>query len=135
VKKNIVGFLFCLCLFFISGCITFDSIESARFRDNQYAPTDASKIEVFSTSFPKKEYIGLAVITLSSGRGLEKVKAEAAKLGADAIIIVGAARTRTHSTSKTSNSNNSSLLFRLVADDTTFTTTEEGRQCVAIKFK
>jgi hypothetical protein len=133
VKKNIVGFLFCICLFFISGCITVDSVESARFRDNQYAPTDASKIEVFSTSFPKKEYIGLAVITLSSGRSLEKVKAEAAKLGADAIIIVGAASI--HSIKTSNSNNNSSLLLNLIANDTIITTTEEGRQCVAIKFK
>jgi uncharacterized protein YbjQ (UPF0145 family) len=118
VKKNIVGFLFCICLFFVTGCATIDTanVSSTKFRDSQYTPTDANKIKVFQNYFPEKEYIGLAVITLSaerdvrrkakteatsravgteekSERDMKKVKAEAAKLGADAIILVGKSNT------------------------------------------
>jgi hypothetical protein len=116
VKKNIVGFLFCICLFFVASCATVDTVK---YTDTQYPPTDASKIEVFSSSVPKKEYIELGEITLSSGRSLEKVKAEAAKLGANAIIIVGAARINSYS----------------IGFGNTITTEEEGCKCVAIKFK
>ncbi|GHT54580.1 hypothetical protein AGMMS50233_02980 [Endomicrobiia bacterium] len=86
--KKIVSFLFCLCLFFVAGCAA--TISSVKYTNAEYPPpTDASKIEVYSTITPKKEYIELAEITLSSGRELETVKAEAARLGADAVIPTG----------------------------------------------
>ncbi|GHT50014.1 hypothetical protein AGMMS49990_01690 [Endomicrobiia bacterium] len=86
--KKIVSFLFCLCLFFVAGCAA--TISSVKYTNAEYPPpTDASKIEVYSTTTPKKEYIELAEITLSSGRELEAVKAEAARLGADAVIPTG----------------------------------------------
>ncbi|MCA6073182.1 MAG: hypothetical protein LE178_06640, partial [Endomicrobium sp.] len=65
-----------------------------KYADGQYAPTDVNKIEVYSTSVPERKYIELAEIRLSSGRNIEKVKVEASKLGADAIIISGATCTR-----------------------------------------
>ncbi|GHT36619.1 hypothetical protein AGMMS49593_01970 [Endomicrobiia bacterium] len=96
--KKIVSFLFCLCPFFIAGCATTSSVM---YTNVKYPPTDASKIEVYSTTTPKKEYIELAEIPLSSHQFffvrekyfqptqqlLEKVKEEAARLGADAIIM------------------------------------------------
>ncbi|GHT44604.1 hypothetical protein AGMMS49936_00220 [Endomicrobiia bacterium] len=63
----------------------------------KYTPTDVSKIEVYSTTTPKKEYIELAEITsLLSGRELKEVTAEAARLGADAVIPTGPGRLKIH---------------------------------------
>jgi hypothetical protein len=82
MKKLIVSFLFCLCISFVAGCVTVSKYANAK-----YSPTDANKIEVYSTSVPKKEYVELAKISYSLGRDTEKLKEEAAKLGADAIIL------------------------------------------------
>ncbi|GHT54584.1 hypothetical protein AGMMS50233_03000 [Endomicrobiia bacterium] len=112
--KKIISFLFCLCLFFVAGCAT---ISSVKYTNAEYPPTDASKIEVYSTTTPKKEYVELAEITLSSRRELEAVKAEAARLGADAIIVPGP-----HKVSSMTSYRDSS-------------TNTKGVRCVAIKFK
>jgi flagellar capping protein FliD len=130
VKRNIVSFLFCICLFFVAGCATTAvSASSAKFRDAQYAPTDPSKIEVFSVAFPKKEYIGLAVIKSSSEKDLEKAKIEAAKLGADAIIII--AWNKAHSQRDYYRAADGSY----VTGASRTTITQDRSQCVAIKFK
>jgi hypothetical protein len=118
VKRNIVSFLFCICLFFVAGCATV-----IKYTDTQYPPTDARKIEVFSSAVPKREYIELGEIILSSGKNLEKMKAEAAKLGADAIILTGAASWCTRQTVS---------ILLLKTDEFT---EEIGIKCVAIKFK
>ncbi|GHT60750.1 hypothetical protein AGMMS50222_07050 [Endomicrobiia bacterium] len=112
--KKIVSFLFCLSLFFVAGCVT---ISSVRYVSAEYPPTDASKIEVYSTTTPKKEYIELAEITLSSGRELEAIKTEAARLGADAIIVPGPHKIGSMTSYRDSSANT------------------KGVRCVAIKFK
>jgi hypothetical protein len=89
VKRSIVSFLLCICLFFVAGCVTVSKYTTLK-----YTPTDANKIEVYSTSIPKKEYIELAEISCLSD--VMKLKEEAAKLGADAIIITGTAGTIHH---------------------------------------
>jgi hypothetical protein len=118
VKRNIVSFLFCICLFFVAGCATVGTIK---YTSTRYAPTDANKIEVFSSAIPKKEYIELAEITLSSGRNLKKVKAKAAKLGADAIILTGPLSLQATKSS----------FFFIVNEDVE----QIGLRCIAIKFK
>ncbi|MCA6069990.1 MAG: hypothetical protein LE180_02565 [Endomicrobium sp.] len=107
--KKIVSFFVLFCL--LSGCATV--IGTYKYADGQYAPTDVNKIEVYSTSVPERKYIELAEIRLSSGRNIEKVKEEASKLGADAIIISGATCIR--------------WWWPCVKED--------GIKCVAIKFK
>ena len=103
--------MFCL----LSGCATV--IGTYKYTDDQYAPADVNKIEVYSTSVPERKYIELAEIRLSSGRNIEKVKVEASKLGADAIIISGATCIR------------GNVWCSCVC------TKEDGIKCVAIKFK
>jgi hypothetical protein len=107
--KKIVSLLFCFCIFFVAGCVTV-----SEYTKSQHAPTDASKIEVYSTSVPKREYVELAKINYSLGRDIAKLKEEAAKLGADAIILTEDATTIKH----------------------TDGSSEQSRGgCVAIKFK
>ncbi|GHT50006.1 hypothetical protein AGMMS49990_01670 [Endomicrobiia bacterium] len=134
--KKIVSFLFCLCLFFVAGCAA--TISSVKYTNAEYPPpTDASKIEVYSTTTPKKEYIELAEIALSSGRELEAVKAEAARLGADAVILTGPYKINT-SNKSSKNQQSSSLLVAMVdamADIDSVEVEEVGVRCVAIKFK
>ncbi|GHT36616.1 hypothetical protein AGMMS49593_01960 [Endomicrobiia bacterium] len=133
--KKIVSFLFCLSLFFVAGC-TAATIRSVKYTSAKYPPpTDASKIEVYSTTTPKKEYIELAEITLSSGRELEGIKVEAARLGADAIILTGPYEINT-STESSKDQQYSPLLLAIIMDNIVSKEVEEvGVRCVAIKFK
>ena len=106
-------------LFFVEGCGA--TLKVSRYTDAQYAPTDANKIEVYSTSLPEKKYIELAEIKLSAGKDVERIKVEASKLGADAIIINGAA----YNTSYINFSNG----FAVSQSQGV------GIKCVAVKFK
>ncbi|GHT60746.1 hypothetical protein AGMMS49531_06950 [Endomicrobiia bacterium] len=139
--KKIVSFLFCLSLFFVAGCAA-ATISSVKYTSAEYPPpTDASKIEVYSTTTPKKEYIELAEISLSSGRELVGIKVEAARLGADAIILTGPyeINTSTKSSNKSSKNQQSSSFVAIIVDamaDIDSKEVEEvGVRCVAIKFK
>ncbi|GHT44610.1 hypothetical protein AGMMS49936_00240 [Endomicrobiia bacterium] len=124
--------------FFVAGC-TAATIRSVKYTSAKYPPpTDASKIEVYSTTTPKKEYIELAEIALSSGRELEGIKVEAARLGADAIILTGPYKINTLTESESSeNQQYSPLLLATITDDIVFSkeVEEVGVRCVAIKFK
>ncbi|GHT59860.1 hypothetical protein AGMMS50222_05430 [Endomicrobiia bacterium] len=103
--KKIVSFLVLSLSFSIASCVSVNKYVTTR-----YAPTNADKIEVYSTQLPKKEYIELAEIK-SQEEDIMTLKEEAAKLGADAIIMTGA------------NSVNANTIH-----------TPEAK-CVAIKFK
>ncbi|GHT53784.1 hypothetical protein AGMMS50233_00440 [Endomicrobiia bacterium] len=60
-----------------------------KYVDTQICPTNADKIEVYSTQLPKKEYIELAEIE-SQKEDAITLKEEAAELGANAIIMAKA---------------------------------------------
>jgi hypothetical protein len=46
---------------------------------------------MYSTTLPKRPYIEIAEIILEDSKSVHKLKKEGAKLGADAIIILGSA--------------------------------------------
>jgi hypothetical protein len=92
-----------------------------------FPPTDSDEIEVYSTSFPKKPYIEIAEILINS-KNVYKLKREAAKLGADAVLIVG---------SKTiigSTFGSVVGLFSSAFGSASSSTTESGRKAIAIKY-
>jgi hypothetical protein len=136
--KRIVSFLFYFCLFFVAGCATAPTISTSKYTNVQYTPTNVNKIEVYSTKLPKKEYEELAEIRFSKGRDVMILKEEAAKMGADAIIITGYNKDILYS----SDSSNDNMLAPINKNTSHFHShsheiysVQSGIKCVAIKFK
>jgi hypothetical protein len=98
----------------LSGCL-----EVNRYTAKIYPPTDEDEIEVYSISSPTRPYVEIAEI-LGSSKNVYKLKREAYKLGADAIIIVGSNSIKT-----------SFFLASLVPNSVT---REKGRKAIAIKY-
>jgi hypothetical protein len=121
--------LVCFCF---SGCL-----EINRYTSKVYPIRDENEIEVYSFSLPKKEYIEIAEI-LSSSASVYKLKKEASKLGADAIIIVGPASIDEHSSGSIIGS--IPIVGGMLSGFSNFITTrssvtkENGRKAVAIKY-
>jgi hypothetical protein len=60
-----------------------------------FEPTYTEEIEIYSTGFPIKPYTEIAQIVLKSRiteKTINKLKEEAAKIGANAVIITGPAQ-------------------------------------------
>jgi hypothetical protein len=83
--KNIILFLLLVCFSF-SGCISVN-----RYTNKIYPPKDEDEIEVYSISLPTRPYVEIAEIVLEESESVYKLKKEAAKLGTDAIVIIGSA--------------------------------------------
>jgi hypothetical protein len=75
-----------LSIFIFSGCA---SMEVNRYLYEIYPP-NTKEIKIHSITLPKEPFIELAEIT-EDPKDIYKLKEEAAKLGADAIIIIGPA--------------------------------------------
>jgi hypothetical protein len=84
--KKVISLILLFIPFIIMGCITIYRYDNIR-----YTPTNENEIEVYSTTLPQKSYIEIAEIVLEDSKSVHKLKKEAAKLGADAIIIIGSA--------------------------------------------
>lgn len=77
-------------IFILQGCV----ITGTTLSDKKYEPTDASKIELYYSKMPNREYDEIAFIYLSNILGRDKdLKIAAAKLGANAIIQIRTERT------------------------------------------
>ncbi|MDR0398641.1 hypothetical protein [Candidatus Endomicrobiellum devescovinae] len=108
--KKIILVLLLVCFSFL-GCVSV-----SRYTNKIYAPTDANDIEVYSTTLPKRPYIEIAEIILEDSKSVHKLKKEGAKLGADAIIILGSASISTR------------------ASWVSYVSEESGRKAIAIKY-
>jgi len=63
-------------------------LKVIKFNDETYPPT--SKIDVYQTKLPDKEYIEIAKVTIrKKGDYLETLIEEAKKIGADGLILLG----------------------------------------------
>jgi hypothetical protein len=82
-----IALLICISCF---GCVSVH-----RYINTDYEPTYLNEIEIFSTVAPKRPYIEIAQIILKSRineKTINRLKEEAAQLGADAIILLGPAK-------------------------------------------
>ncbi|MDR1434747.1 hypothetical protein [Candidatus Endomicrobiellum devescovinae] len=87
MKKMIL--LLLLSCFCFAGCIS-----TYKYTSKLFPPRDENEIEVYSITLPARPYIEIAEI-VGSSKDVLKLKREAFKLGADAIIIVGSEGTKT----------------------------------------
>jgi hypothetical protein len=79
-----------LSVFIFPGCSATNSINVNKYLfDEMYVPSNIKQIRIHSISFPKEPFIELATITTEDIKDMYKLKEEAAKLGADAIVILG----------------------------------------------
>lgn len=63
-------------------------LKVIKFNDESYPPT--SKIDIYATQLPDKEYVEIAKLTIrKKGSYLETLIEEAKKIGADGLILLG----------------------------------------------
>ncbi len=122
-------------LFMVAATLvaTFTSCASVTLLNQTYPEREkGSLIDVYYSNRPKGEYHEIALIKcedISDQKTMERVKKEARKVGADAVVITGSAVERTNKSTKTTNSSSSR------ESSTTYTKEESGMSAVAIKYK
>lgn len=95
MKKHIIYLLCSLFLFLVTSCASVTMLGSA------YPARSAdAQVDVYLTNMPECEYTEIAIIKsnvgISNDYDIDLIKTEARKLGADAVIITGAAESASY---------------------------------------